>query len=106
MPLTRSELDAIARRFHELAIASDKGSYVALLELAQFCADAVPHLVCDLRAHLPAPSPLVHVLNEGRALCGIGSPVTWLGADRWVRVGEPGATCAECLRTLERALHL
>jgi len=47
----------------------------------------------------------IHILLEGRALCGLpGPPRVWPLADKWVPVSDPiRATCPRCLEALPRA---
>lgn len=46
----------------------------------------------------PGPYP-VHILHEGSPLCRFAppNPSRWPEGHAWVRMGEPGATCAGCL---------
>jgi hypothetical protein len=41
---------------------------------------------------------VVHILHEGRALCGqSGLPTDWPSGHRWVRREDDGATCRKCV---------
>ncbi|MHB8107661.1 MAG: hypothetical protein ACYDH4_09600 [Candidatus Cryosericum sp.] len=46
---------------------------------------------------------VVHILREGRALCGLsGLPQDWPAGEYWLSEGDArGATCEGCLRVLE-----
>ncbi len=48
------------------------------------------------------PGPCVHVLHEGRALCGMpGLPRDWPAGHKWTRIDEiKDATCNVCIHRL------
>jgi hypothetical protein len=51
------------------------------------------------------PTLIVHILHYGLPLCRFTAavPRDWPSGNKWVGLGEPGATCTRCIKVaLER----
>lgn len=53
----------------------------------------------DENEDTPTDRTVVHILRHGFPLCGFTShvPKDWPKGHAWVRLNEPGSTCAACI---------